>query len=199
MEFCRVDSESVALQVREVYMFLVLHLWVPSSAPRCASETTLFTFLALPAHMPSVNDLEREIAIEKAPPLPTMLQVVTSALALTVGMRTMQPTARAHATMNVKSFESKQSFGSLPASVSMAGATPIVVGQGGKASYTGGAKLAEHNPQNSRETKPFGSSLPASVSMAGATPIIVGQSGKATYTGGSTLAEDPVRSSNTPF
>ena len=79
-----------------------------------------------------------------------MMYLVTSALALTVGMRPMGATTRApavemKATKPIWPFVSK-----LPASCSMAGATPMIIGPDGKGSYAGGDTLAGDETRTGR-------------------------------------------------
>jgi hypothetical protein len=68
-----------------------------------------------------------------------MLSLVTGALSLTVGLQSMPASTRVPTVSMVSSFG--KDFGKLPASVSMAGATPVVVGEGG-GSYKGGDTLS---------------------------------------------------------
>ena len=111
-----------------------------------------------------------------------MFSLITAALALTAAVKAPSSSARAHAMMNA-SLESK-GFGKLPASCSMAGATPMMV----DGSYSGGDTLAGAPVRTGDGSKGFGK-LPASCSMAGATPMMVDGS----YSGGDALSETPVR------
>ena len=94
-----------------------------------------------------------------------MFSLITAALALTAAVKAPSSSARAHAMMNA-SLESK-GFGKLPASCSMAGATPMMV----DGSYSGGDALSE-TPVRTGHNSDFvyGSRVPLSQALGCSTP-----------------------------
>lgn len=87
-----------------------------------------------------------------------MLHLVTGALALTVGMKPMPTSTRAPAALMASDMGCTPMglFGkAMPASCSMAGATPIVVGPDGKGKYAGGDNAIGANPVRTGSSSQF--------------------------------------------
>ena len=110
-----------------------------------------------------------------------MLHLVTSALSLTVGMSPVATSSRVSGALMVESLERKACYdrnqGSLPASVSMAGATPVFVGGDGFEKYIGGSTLHEKEEMSGwgsgfvyEDRTPLGQAIGCVVPTAGKVP-----------------------------